>query len=107
MDSERRQQKRVRVEGTATVKMADGSPHIFAPLVDLSTSGCYIETLFPLPVGTQLQLVIALKAVDLTVPVTAVVRTADQGVGMGVKFGDEHAQRLREVLEELEKKASS
>ncbi len=106
MDSERRHQKRLRVEGTATVKMADGNPHIFAPLLDMSTSGCYIETLFPLPVGTQLQLAIALKELDVTVQVTAVVRTSDQGVGMGVQFGNEHGPRLRALLDELEKKVS-
>lgn len=107
MDSERRQQKRLRVQGTATVKTADGNPHSFAPLVDMSTSGCYIETLFPFPVGTQLQLAIAIKELDVTVEVTAVVRTADQGVGMGVQFGEEHRERLRKLLEELEKNAST
>lgn len=106
MNSERRQQKRFRVAGTATVKTADGRPHSFAPLMDMSTSGCYIETLFPFPVGTQFQLAIALKELDVTVEVRAVVRTADQGVGMGVQFDDEHKERLRGLLEELEKKAS-
>lgn len=106
MDSERRQQKRLRVEGTVTVKTADGTTHSFAPLVDMSTSGCYIETLFPFPVGTQLQLAIALKELDVTVEVAAIVRTADQGVGMGVQFDDEHGPRLQDLLDQLEKTTS-
>lgn len=105
MNSERRQHKRFRVEGTANIKLADGRPYAFAPLADFSASGCYIESMYPLPVGTQLELAITLKALDVTMPVTATVRTSDQGVGMGVKFGDEFAQRLRELLEELEKKS--
>lgn len=106
MDSERRQHQRVRVEGTANIKLADGRPYAFAPLMDFSASGCYIETLFPLAVGTKLELTITLNALDVTIPVTATVRTSDQGVGMGVKFGDEHAQRLREVLQQLAEKSS-
>ena len=107
MDSERRRHKRIRVEGSANIKLADGRPYAFAPLMDFSASGCYIETLYPLPVGTELELTITLKALEVTMPVTASVRTADQGVGMGVKFGDAYAERLRELLEELEKKSSN
>ncbi len=106
MDSERRQHQRIRVEGTANIKLADGRPYAFAPLLDFSASGCYIETLYPLPIGTSLELTITLKTLDVTLPVTAKVRTSDQGVGMGVKFGDEYAQRLRELLQQLEDKLS-
>ncbi len=106
MDSERRKHKRIRVEGTANIKLADGRPYAFAPLADFSASGCYIETLFPLPIGTALELTITLKAPEVTMPVTATVRTADQGVGMGVKFGDEYTERLRKLLEQLEDKSS-
>ncbi len=107
MDSERRQHKRIRVEGAANIKLADGRPYAFAPLMDFSASGCYLETLYPLPVGTNLELTITLKALDVTLPVTAIVRTSDQGVGMGVKFGEEYAHRLRELLQELEDKSSA
>jgi len=91
----------MRVEGAANIKMADGRPYAFAPLLDFSASGCYIETLYPLPVGTQLELAITLKALDVTMPVIATVRTSDQGVGMGVKFDEEHRQRLQELLQKL------
>lgn len=91
----------MRVEGAANIKLADGRPYAFAPLLDFSASGCYIETLYPLPVGTQLELAITLKALDMTMPVTAIVRTSDQGVGMGVKFDEEYRQRLQELLQKL------
>jgi len=106
MNSERRQHQRFRTEGTANIKLADGRPYAFAPLLDFSASGCYVETMYPLAVGTELELTITLKALDVTVPVTATVRTSDQGVGMGVKFGGEHAERLRELLQELENKSA-
>lgn len=106
MNSERRQHQRFRVEGTANIKLADGRPYAFAPLADFSASGCYLESMYPLPVGTQLELTITLNALNVTLPVTATVRTSDQGVGMGVKFGDECGKRLQDILEELAKKSA-
>ncbi len=106
MDSERRKYQRFRVEGAANINMADGRPYIFARVMDFSASGCYIETMYPLPVGTELKLKISLKAPEIVFDTTATVRTSDQGVGMGVKFGDECSERLEKVQQELEKQAA-
>ena len=55
-----------------------------ANATDISGNGCYVETVMPLSVGTAL-------CVDLwmgkeRVTPSAVVRTRDPGVGMGIEF---------------------
>ncbi|HEU5404057.1 MAG TPA: PilZ domain-containing protein [Terriglobales bacterium] len=107
MNSERRQHQRIRIDGAANIKLADGRPYAFAPLMDFSPSGCYIETMYPLPIGTELQLDITIKALDAAITVDATVRTSDMGVGMGVKFGENYAPRLLELLQQLEGKPTA
>src|SRR5262249_44122701 len=50
---------------------------------DISGSGCYVETILPLPVGTTLKVDFWVGADKTTT--SAVVRTSDPGVGMGVE----------------------
>ena len=61
---------------------------------DLSLSGCYIETIFPFPIGTNLELKLQL---DGTLLVLATVVTCDHQVGNGIKF----TRMLPEDIEEL------
>lgn len=51
---------------------------------DISGNGCYIETVMPLPVATALRVDLWIENDHLTP--TAVVRTRDPGVGMGIEF---------------------
>ena len=51
---------------------------------DVSGRGCYVETFFPLPVGTQLNFVVHFG--ERKVESTAIVRACDGGVGMGIEF---------------------
>jgi len=51
---------------------------------DISGNGCYIETVMPLPVATALRIEIWMG--EEHVSPTAVVRTRDPGVGMGIEF---------------------
>ena len=51
---------------------------------DISGNGCYIETVMPLPVATALRVDLWIEDEHLTP--TAVVRTRDPGVGMGIEF---------------------
>ena len=69
---------------------------------DMSGRGCYVETMLPMPVGTQLQITLRLGEERVTVP--AVIRTCDGGVGMGIEFtglNPEFQDRLQKYVEEM------
>jgi hypothetical protein len=51
---------------------------------DISGSGCYVETLSPLPIGTALGAELWMGQERLTT--RALVRTSDPRVGMGIEF---------------------
>jgi hypothetical protein len=51
---------------------------------DISGNGCYVETVMPLEVGTTLRADFWIEQERLTA--TAIVRTRDPGVGMGIEF---------------------
>jgi hypothetical protein len=51
---------------------------------DISGNGCYVETVMPLAVGTALRVDLWMGEERLTP--SAVVRTRDPGVGMGIEF---------------------
>ena len=61
---------------------ADGR-RIRGDTADLSLGGCYIETIFPFPIGTNLNLQLA---IETTVLIAAAVVTCDPQVGNGIKF---------------------
>ena len=60
------------------------SGHIAAGISDISLTGCYVELLTTLPIGTLLSLLLRLDG--MTIRGTAEVRTAHPGVGMGLEF---------------------
>jgi hypothetical protein len=73
---------------------------------DLSLHGCYIETIFPFPIGTVLELKLQLTG---TLLVLAIVATSDPQVGNGIKFTrilPEDVDELRAFLEVAEKEAA-
>jgi hypothetical protein len=51
---------------------------------DISGNGCYVETVMPLAIGTALR--VDLWMGEERVSPSAVVRTRDPGVGMGIEF---------------------
>jgi c-di-GMP-binding flagellar brake protein YcgR len=61
---------------------------------DLSLGGCYIETIFPFPLNTTLELILQINS---TVVVVGKVVTCDPNVGNGIKF----TRLLPEDREEL------
>ena len=70
---------------------------------DLSLGGCYLETIFPLPIGTNLELKLQLED---TLLVLGTVVTSDPQVGNGVRFSrilPEDMEQLRIFLEAAEK----
>jgi hypothetical protein len=58
--------------------------HIAAGISDISLSGCYVELLTALPIGTLLSISLSLDG--LSIRGTAEVRTTHPGVGMGLQF---------------------
>jgi len=70
---------------------------------DISGNGCYVETVMPLPVATALRIELWIGEEHLSP--TAVVRTRDPGVGMGIEFTgmpEELKKRLQTHLDQLD-----
>ena len=74
-----------------------------ANATDISGNGCYVETVMPLPVGTQLR--VDLWIDDNRITPGATVRTRDPGVGMGIEFTglpEDDKVRLQEHLDKID-----
>jgi hypothetical protein len=70
---------------------------------DISGNGCYVETIMPLPVATALRVDLWIEEERLTP--SAVVRTRDPGVGMGIEFTgltDDLKKRFQAHLDKLD-----
>ena len=70
---------------------------------DISGNGCYIETIMPIQVGTSLKVEFFME--DERVTSTAIVRTCDPGVGMGIEFislAPDLQDRFQRLLEKLD-----
>ena len=93
-----------------TIEIRDGKSirsHTRTKTQDIAGSGCYVHTMIPLPVRTTLQVTFWLDSEQ--VQTSAIVRTSDGGVGMGIEFVglDEAAQKqLQQQLEALAAKAA-
>lgn len=106
MDPGRREHPRVKVRVPVEIRTETSSFPIRGATSDLSLSGCYVETIFPFPVGTQLEL--KLQAND-TLLILANVATSDPQVGNGIEFTKilpEDIENLRAFLEATEKEAT-
>lgn len=70
---------------------------------DISGNGCYVETVMPLPVATSLRVDLWIEDERLTP--SAIVRTRDPGVGMGIEFTgltEDQKKRFQTHLEKLD-----
>jgi len=70
---------------------------------DIGGRGCYVETLVPLAVGTNVNINFAIDAEKIRT--TGTVRTSAPGVGMGLEFttlDDQVQQRLQQFLERMD-----
>jgi c-di-GMP-binding flagellar brake protein YcgR len=93
-EHERRNRPRVKVRVPVELFLENSESPIRGATADLSLSGCYIETMFPLAIGTSLELKLQ---VDGTLLVLAKVVTCDPQVGNGMQF----TRMLPEDVEEL------
>lgn len=70
---------------------------------DISGNGCYVETIMPIPVGTALRVDFWME--DEHVNSSAIVRTCDPGVGMGIEFlglNPDLQDRFQALLEKMD-----
>lgn len=70
---------------------------------DISGNGCYVETAMPLPVSTSLRVDFWIDQEPISS--SAVVRTRDPGVGMGIEFTgmtDDSKKRFQAHLDKLD-----
>jgi hypothetical protein len=69
---------------------------------DVSGTGCYLEILTPLPMGTVVELSFTIGFERVSTEAT--VRTSDLGVGMGLEFTTMHGdsqRRLQNLIDEV------
>jgi len=92
---ERRAHTRVKLKVPVEIYVEDSNAPLRGATADLSLHGCYIESIFPLPVATALQL--KLQIGESTLLIVATVATSDPQVGNGIQF----AKMLPEAIEEL------
>ncbi len=81
--AERRQYRRIKVSVPVELHADGAASPVHGATLDLSLGGCYFETIFPFPVGTELDLRLQL---DTELPISAVVVTCDPQVGNGIRF---------------------
>ncbi len=79
----RRKHARIKVSVPFEIQTgASGSP-IRGATTDLSLGGCYIESLFPFPIGTNMNIQLSIQTAVL---ISAIVVTCDPQVGNGIRF---------------------
>jgi hypothetical protein len=101
---DRRGAKRLAVKAGAKVtplgQKLEGQNAGWGICTDLSRTGCYIETVYPLPQDARLEVTLRLEGREIQV--TAVVRTSKPNWGMGLQFlkiSDEDRTFLTELVE--------
>jgi c-di-GMP-binding flagellar brake protein YcgR len=105
---ERRHYARLKTSIPVEILQEGSDSAIRGATSDISPGGCYIETIFPFPVGTTLDLKLALGEDDLLVQATVV--TSDPQVGNGISFErmlPEDREQLRKYLEALDEENKS
>lgn len=74
----------------------DSGARISARVSDLSLKGCYLDTLNPLPKGTQIRVVVSHG--DVTFTALATVIYPQPNMGMGVEFSAVEPDQLEVLL---------
>lgn len=94
----RRKRPRYRCRGGVQVWQEGAQAPQGGTLSEISVGGCYIETSWPLPVGTHVELL--LRALELEVRAKGIVGYGHPSMGMGIAFGEittEDRDRLQEL----------
>jgi hypothetical protein len=97
--TEQRIAPRVKVKVPVELRLPGNDVPLRGATSDLSESGCYIESIFPHPIGTILEMSLT---VDETILAMGTVITRDPQVGNGIKFTKmlpEDQEQLRAYVE--------
>src|SRR5260370_14906211 len=103
---ERRDHPRIKVKVPVELHFEDNDTPYRCATSDLSLFGCYIETMFPFPVDTPVELKLQASAPLL---ILGKIVTSDPQVGNGIQFIKmlpEDIEELRAFLEAIEKEAA-
>lgn len=92
--SERRDNARIKVKVPVELHLENSDAPFRTATTDLSLLGCYIESMYPFPLGTVLEIKLQLTE---TLLVLGSVVTCDPQVGNGIQF----TKMLPEDIEEL------
>ena len=80
----RRAQQRFHCTGGVEMRRNEGAPPVFGNLSDLSLTGCYVETVSTLPVGSEILFMLRVR--EKVVRGRAQVKTSHHAVGLGLVF---------------------
>jgi c-di-GMP-binding flagellar brake protein YcgR len=103
---ERRDHARFKVKVPVELHFEDNNTPFRCATADLSLYGCYIESMYPFPVGTSLEIKLHIGGGILLV--LASIATSDPQVGNGIKFTKmlpEDIEELRAFLDATQKEA--
>jgi hypothetical protein len=104
-ESDKRRFTRHKVSFPLTISFNDGSrPHMQCSATDIGGRGCYVESLSPLPIGSEV--IITFWIDSQKISTKGLVRASDPGVGMGIEFTvlEMHNQeKLQQYLEKTDK----
>jgi len=81
--AERRDSPRIKVSVPVELFVPDNDVPFRGATSDLSESGCYIESIFPHPIGTVFEMSLQING---TILALGTVVTCDPQVGNGIKF---------------------
>jgi hypothetical protein len=81
---ERRQNQRYSVRAEIEIRELGSRAPARGNTTDLSLSGCYVATMFPLPMGSTLDFTLWID--NGNIKGRGSVKTCHPGVGMGIKF---------------------
>jgi hypothetical protein len=95
----RRSQQRFHCTGGVEMRRNEGAPPVFGNLSDLSLTGCYVETVSTLPVGSEVLFMLRVR--ESVVRGRAQVKTSHHAVGLGLVFtqlGKDDQAKLEYIL---------
>ena len=107
-DANRRRFKRHKILFPLEFRNASGGAPMQTSATDVSGRGCYIETMMPFPVNTQLRVTFWMG--EEKVETDAVVRAHDPSFGMGIEFlglTAEVQEKFQSLLDSREKQSTS
>jgi len=83
MSAERRKHQRFKLSVPVEIYPEGSETSIRCATSDLSLCGCYVESIFPFPIGTRLELKLQIED---TLLILATTVTSDPQVGNGIRF---------------------